>query len=232
MNIVELYHPQLLQYKNKHQNQTCYIFGSGPTVNDFIEQEPGSYIGCNHIIKNEQIKNKLQYYFFGHGYMEHNNDNTPIYGNHKQEVDNLPYDLEKFAMVSRDNNIDVHGFTYDDIERLTTINALPCDINIHNINKDLEYNSFLNHSIVFPAIQFALYCGYTKIYLVGCDCNGFYHSNSYHNNTNTNVDNSLVYWWEQMYNFKQNYYPDVNINSINPQGLKNIMDNDIFTLNY
>ena len=32
MNIVETYHPQFLKYKNKHQGETCYIFGSGKLI--------------------------------------------------------------------------------------------------------------------------------------------------------------------------------------------------------
>ena len=63
MNIVRTYHPELLKYKNKHKGETCYIFGSGPTVNSFKLQEPGIFIGCNHIIKHEYIKKNLKYYF-------------------------------------------------------------------------------------------------------------------------------------------------------------------------
>ena len=227
MNIINTYHPKLLNYKNKHNNETCYIFGSGPSFNLFKEQEVGVYIGCNNIIKNE-IKNKLNYYFFGHGYMEHTKNSVPIYGNHKQDIDNLLFEIEKFAAVSRDNSL-VHGFTYDEIKKLENINAIPFDINLKNINKNLESSSFLNHSIVFPAIQFALYCGFTQIYLVGCDCDGYYHSNSYNQVGKSQIDKNIVNWWKNIYEFKQLNYPNTQIISINPVGLKNIMDKDIIT---
>ena len=55
MNIVHTYHSELFKYKNKHIGETCYIFGSGPTFNKFKLQEPGIFIGCNHIIKNNYI---------------------------------------------------------------------------------------------------------------------------------------------------------------------------------
>ena len=232
MNIIDSYHKELLKYKNIHNGQTCYIFGSGSSINNFKIQEEGIFIGCNHIIKNTYIKNKLQYYFFGHGYMEHVSENSPLgYGNHKKEVDELGNHVTKFCMVSRDNDISIHNFTMKDVYNLKNINAIPCDMNLININIELSNQPFLNHSIVFPSIQFALYSGFKKIYLVGCDCNGFFHSQNFLNNKQTNpkIDMDLVYWWKQIYNFKNTYYPSTNIININPIGLKNIMDGDIYT---
>jgi hypothetical protein len=229
MNIVNEYHKELLKFKNLHLGETCYILGSGSTIQQFKIQEEGIFIGCNHIIKNAEIKEKLKYYFFGHGYMEHNNDNTPIYGNHKKEVDSLDHNIKKFAMVSRDNDISVHLFTQQAIRNLQNINAIPCDINIHHIYKDLENKPFLNHSIIFPAVQFAIYSGFKKIYLVGCDCNGYFHSNNFiHGTKNADIDNDLVYYWKQMFKFKNLHYSDCKIININPVGLKGLMDKDLF----
>ena len=89
----------------------------------FKIQEKGIFIGCNHIIKNDYIRSNLKYYFFGHGYIYHNNDNDKLYGNHKKEVNNLEYDIEKFAMVSRNNDLNVHRFTQETINELYNINA-------------------------------------------------------------------------------------------------------------
>jgi hypothetical protein len=232
MNIINTYHSELLKYKNIHKDEVCYIFGSGTTINNFKIKENGVFIGCNHIIKNLEIKNKLKYYFFGHGYLEHTNDNSSNgYGNHKNEVDELGNHITKFCMVSRNNDISIHKFTPNDILKLKNINALPCDMNLTNINVELEHMAFLNHSIVFPAIQFALYSGFTKIYLVGCDCNGFFHSQNFLNNRkqNPSIDMELIHWWKQMYNFKKKNYGSRQIININPIGLKNLMDDDIYT---
>jgi hypothetical protein len=229
MNIVKEYHTELLKFKNLHFGETCYIFGSGSTIQQFKIQEEGTFIGCNHIIKNTAIKEKLKYYFFGHGYMKYTNDSTPIYGNHKKEVDLLGNNIQKFAMVSRDNDLSVHLFTLEAVKDLKNINAIPCDINIHHIYKDLENNSFLNHSIVFPAVQFAMYAGFKKIYLVGCDCNGYFHSNNFINtNKYAYIDNDLVYYWKEILKFKNSNYNDCRIINVNPVELKGLMDNDIF----
>ena len=229
MNIVKEYHKELLKFKNLHLGETCYIFGSGSTIQQFKIQEEGTFIGCNHIIKNTDIKEKLKYYFFGHGYIEHTNDSTPIYGNHKKEVDLLGNNIQKFAMVSRDNDISVHLFTHKEIKDLININAIPCDINLDYIYKDLENNPFLNHSIVFPAVQFAMYAGFKKIYLVGCDCNGYFHSNNFINgNKYKCIDNNLVDIWKKILEFKNLNYSDCSIININPIGLKGLMDVDLF----
>jgi hypothetical protein len=172
MNIVNTYHKQISQFKNKHVGETCYIFGSGPTVANFKEIEPGVYIGGNHIIKNSEIRDKLKYYFFGDGYKKYQNEtSSKVYQNHYKEVNELPYDLQKFCMVSRDNIL-IRGLGYSqkDFVQLSKINAIPCDMTIQNINKDIDISPFYNHSIVYPQVQFALFAGFTKIYLVGCDC--------------------------------------------------------------
>lgn len=231
MNIVETYHPQILKYKNKHQGETCYIFGSGPTYNMFKIQDAGTFIGCNHIIKNKYIKDNLKYYFFGHGYTIYTTDNS-IYGNHKKEVDNLGNDIDKFCMVSRNNDFSIHNFTEKSVKKLKDINAIPCDMNLTNIDINLHEKPFLNHSIVFPATQFALYSGFTKIYLVGCDCNkSGYNSYFFRNTENYGLDYNLIDYWKQIYDFKEKTYPNTEIISINPIGLKGIMDKDIFTTN-
>lgn len=235
MNIVSRFHNNLEKYKDKHIGETCYIFGCGPTVNNFKEpSEPGVYIGCNRIIKNKEIKNKLKYYFFGHKYAVDpiNEDGT----NNKVEIDNLPYDIEKICFVSFCNNWhQTYGYSENDIAKLKNINAIPCDLTIEVIYKDISKNPFINHSIVYPSAQFALYCGFTKIYLVGCDCatqisgpyNEFWNRN-YIQKSRIQNDEHLIEWWLKIKKFKDINYPNAKLININPVGLINRLDGDIF----
>ena len=39
MDIVGIYHKKLLKYKNIHKGEVCYLFGAGPTLNNFKKQE-------------------------------------------------------------------------------------------------------------------------------------------------------------------------------------------------
>lgn len=230
MNIVKTYHNQLLKYKNLHEGETCYILGSGPSLNKFKLQDDGIYIGCNHIVKHKDLREKLKYYFFGHGYTIYNNDNS-VYGNHKKEVDTLGNHVVKFCMVSRNNDYKIHNFTEESIKELKNINALPCDMNLTDIYTYLEDKPFLNHSIVFPSVQFALYAGFSKIYLVGCDCTSTENINTtnyfFHKSNSHTTSRHLIFYWENIYKFKNENYPNVKLININPIGLEGIMDYDI-----
>ena len=231
-NIVQKYHSELEKYKNKHIGETCYIFGCGPTVNNFKEQENGVYIGCNRIYLNTEIKSKLKYYFFGHKYVIDpiNEDGS----NNKKEVDDLDYNIEKFCFVTfKDKWHNTYGFKNEDILKLKNINAIPCDLTPKFIHTDISKYPFINHSIPYPMTQFALYAGFTKIYLVGCDCSNFggnNHQEFFYKNINNqiNIDNHLIEWWNNIKSFKDKFYPNVEIININPIGLKNKMDKDIY----
>jgi hypothetical protein len=245
MDTVGIYHKKLLKYKNIHKGEVCYLFGAGPTLNNFKKQENGIYIGVNHTLQKKEIRDNLKYYFFGHGYHYLTREEKKLCSGHKEMVDALNHNIvEKFCMVSLNNKfIPQHKFTPERVEALSKINAIPCDMNLHAFYTDIHNNSFMNHSIIFPAVQFALYAGFTKIYLVGCDCTGSFHSKGFsHKNGNKTINGALAMdekvvgpgghfkgWWEKLYKHKNKHYPNVKIININPVGLKNKMDKDIFT---
>ena len=63
--------------------------------------------------------------------------------------------------------------------------------------------------------------GIKKIYFVGCD-GGFTQGKS-------SDDNHLLFWWKKFVEFKNIYYPEVKIISVNPVSLKGWFDEDIYT---
>ena len=75
-------------------------------------------------------------------------------------------------------------------------------------------------SVIFSAIQFALYTQPKRIYLVGCDCsdNGYFDQRGakYQNAT------SFVPFWQKLKEFASINYPNIEIISINPVGLKGL----------
>ena len=235
MNIVNRFHEKLEIYKNRHVGETCYIFGCGPTINEFKEHDDsGIYIGCNRIIKKKEIRDKLKYYFFGHKYVVNpiNEDGT----NNKEEVDSLSNDIEKFCSVSLNNQPhSSYAYSDEDIYKLKNINAIPIDLNTRDIHVDITKHPFINHSVVYPATQFALYCGFTKIYLVGCDCatmisgvfNEFWNEPYIEKSPIAN-NQHFINWWLQMKKFKDVNYPNAKLININPVGLKDKLDGDIY----
>lgn len=232
MNIVNKYHKNLLQFKNKHKNEVAYIFGSGPSIKKFKKQEDGIFIGGNNILFNEYIRNNLNYYFTVHGYKESSWRKVYKEGN--------PYDLNKldkkikvFCVVSRSNCLGSHDITLQDLKDMEEKNYQPIDIynGIGNHTPNIESESMMNSNICITMTQFALYCGFKKIYLVGCDCT--YCTTNIRNYFWTGLKtNKLLHkrikHWKSLINYKQKYYDEVKIININPIGLKNSFDKDIY----
>ena len=80
-----------------------------------------------------------------------------------------------------------------------------------------------------------MYCGFTKIYLVGCDCatqiSGAYNefwNESYIEKMPIENNEHLIEWWLKMKEFKDVNYPNAKLININPLGLKNKLDGDIY----
>jgi hypothetical protein len=248
MDTIKKYHKELIRYKNKHLGETCYILGTGKTLNKFKMIEKGILIGVNGIIKSDLINNELfKYYFFGHGFLHKHKTNNISGTSKEREMENKRFveeyqNVDKFCMVSK-NEMTVGGeensvsFDEEDIKYLLENDVIPFDVTEKKINKNLEESSFLNHSIIYPAIQFALYSGFKKIYLVGCDCIQYslkdfdkyrFYKNKDYEEKEKIINKIYIKWWRKMYNFKQKNYLGVRILNINPMGLKGRMDEDIY----
>lgn len=76
-------------------------------------------------------------------------------------------------------------------------------------------------TIPVVAIQFLLYAGFDKIYLVGCDYTKDSILNYERRYLNKDLE-SIIYNWKKFSFFAQTYYPNTEIISINPIGLKGI----------
>lgn len=95
------------------------------------------------------------------------------------------------------------------------------------IHRDIRYAPLMEyHSVTFPAIQFALSCNPEKIYLVGCDCSQDGHFNQ-DKQDRLEVE-CVLRGYIALKEFAGKHYPDTEIISINPVGLKGIFQ-DIYT---
>ena len=98
--------------------------------------------------------------------------------------------------------------------------------------ENLEVSPFKNGgSIAIIAFQFALWSHPKRIFLVGCDCsmNGYY-------NPSVNQPvwagfNETLRSYPLLKNFASIYYPDIEIVSVNPVGLKGLF-RDVYTKDY
>ena len=214
-------------YKNKHKGESAVLLATGPTLDRFdlnlIPCEKFKTIGVNSIL----YKNfDLDYYFCA--------QNPTKEQNHKhKDLEKKDPLLQRILDIkdktkifcadgySDSNEIQKHPefFTSDEIKKM---NCETYSLTHHHLflKKDISEAPLYNYSIVFPATQFAMYCGFSKLYLVGCDCSG---GGSYINKSSFNPDLQIIKnRWQVIEEYKNYFYPDFDIISINPVGLKNL----------
>ena len=219
------------QFKNINRNKTVAIVATGKTMSYYKQNDNIVNIGVNAACLREDIdfsywfaidysatknlmdflKLKKYYKFFGqcsssltdHCFRKIKNDEFEYYFFPDSLIDDMPNSF-KF---------------YIDHPSL-------------EINRDIETQAMPDlSSCVFSALRFALYTGTKKIYLVGCDAslNGYFDKN-YKQIESWSPENVLRGWYIYK-EFLDIFYPDVEIISINPVGLKGIFK-DIYTKNY
>ena len=213
------YNQPLEKFKNLHNGGTAILFTTGPSLSKYVSlpnSEKYIKIGVNQIYNYPDILSNLNYYYYGsHYYLDEE---------HRKNID---------IICTKNKNITTLASAYEDgrshkdinrgninPERANELNSLPFENTLHTFTNDVAEYCTLGHSIVFPPLQHILYMGIKKLYLVGCD-GGFTQGKS-------SYDEHLLYWWKKFVEFKNTYYPDVEIISVNPVSLKGWFDQDIY----
>lgn len=78
-------------------------------------------------------------------------------------------------------------------------------------------------SVVFPALAFALYTNPKRLYLAGCDCSDIGYFDSDKPGVSPSLQQDIPHilkGWQAFKQFAEHFYPDTEIISINPVGLK------------
>jgi hypothetical protein len=203
------YNKGFLSFKNIHAGKTGVLIAPGPSLCRWTSDSNTINVGLSWVVNRPDIVNDLKYFFFGSGYhytyaFGSCKDGDEVY---REKINNLPDTIQKFASSYRNSELTGYGNITPD--SAIEINAIPFDCQTPNNNsvftKDIDDNMILGMTIVFPAIQFMLYTGLNKIFLVGCDHGG----------------NFLNKWYE-FKNFADIEYPDTRIISINPVALKGL----------
>lgn len=203
-------------YQNKHLGETCVILGTGPTLNEYFPIKNAIHIGVNSGIFYKKII--LDYYFM----MDFGGKNG--FNNIKETIYNTPVNIQKFIATFHinknseftipDKYIKNHVKQFEIIKHTEDIYPPPKDIS--------NYCLGMPQTIIFSALQFALFSGFKKILLVGCDLgekpeHGNYLFKDHHHNYN-----SFKNQWIIIKKWVQQEYPNVNIYNIEPVGLKDI----------
>ena len=199
------------QFKDCNLGKEVVLLATGPTLDLYKPIEDALHIGVNGAIFQDKIK--LDYYF------------TQDYSGMNKAY------FEKIITYRSSECIKFFGVLDE-----------PCLIPENFVNQAKAYKYYTNFdsdlmrmdiskheladfgSVCFAAISFALWTHPKKIYLVGCDCSddGHYSKNGVPESFIPNKH--LVEGWKKVKIFAEKYYPDVEICSINPVGLRGVFN--------
>lgn len=252
--MTDIYMPAMVQhqkifpkYKGINKGKTVVVTGTGPSF-DYYRPIPGAvHMGLNDSIFREDI---LYNYFFVSDYvnqtelfdkvLNYGNDLHTFFGIHYRRKDCLipeylreKENVETFYTESYDYGL--NGKVFENTRKM----VYPLDISLSPFK---SYGTTL-----FIVFQFALWTHPDKIYLVGADCTSR-HAKSV--NAKEICEKKLVgvgknqkvrevpynyKWmvrpWKKLAEFAKSNYPDIEIVSINPVGLKGVFK-DKYTQGY
>lgn len=212
------------KYKNCNQGKDVVLIASGPTLNHFMPIKEAVYVGVNSVAG----YNSVQYdYLFFQDFM-HPQAREILRQISDYQGAKKFYGISQ-EIISRNWVVPESAAIRDHAERYYVISQwkfppvhFPYDI----ANEPLGDCG----SVSFAAMQFILWTNPRRIYLAGQDV-----SSSYWDKTASHISsrgiNNIMRGWREMKKFINTWYPDVEIISINPVGLKN-MFKDVYTQSY
>ena len=213
--MVKNYNKVFEKYKDIHKGKTAALFGSGPTANLYKPIDGVDInVGCNFIgdlpLFDQRKENSilLDYYFFG--------DRGRSMGK------NFKVKSAKFGAC--EVNGSPHPLHYSEGEVLA-LGAHHMSVNNDNPTFEIDISEKPTHgqSVIFHALNFLLYAGLSKIYIVGCDCNDrvCFDNRPIINSGNGSYDMYKTGWISAK-NFIEQNNLDISIISVNPVGLKGL----------
>lgn len=178
---------RLRSLKNACKGKRCFIVGNGPSLRSEdlrLLHERGEFtFACNSLIRLfEEIPFRPSFYFA--------QDNKIILDN--KELINS-YTGTKFIKAHYARRYHLPGVTYYNMR-----------LNPKGFSKNIPLVVYSGQTVVYSMIQFAVYMGFSEIYLIGVDCN---YSPG---NTTISADS---YFDKRLFNGKRHYAPpEVNTN--------------------
>lgn len=213
-------HPSIFaKYKNRHKGEDVVIVACGPSVNKYTPIKNAVHIAVNRAFKINTVK--FNYLFI----------NDTLYPEGDKDLISYDTNCIKFLGLLPDRFLFNNEVFRHPVNLFNKDNVHPyvLEYKANNIwAYDIAYEPFADYnSTVFSALQFALYTNPKRIYLVGCDCTSgyFYNTNDSNNSSKSTL---LINKWKTCKRIKDKFYPDTEIISINPVGLKGFFK-DIYT---
>lgn len=220
------------KYKGIFRGKDVVLIAAGPTVNDFVPIDNAIYVGCNRAFLLNNINfdflfasDKVGINNYYKEFFEYRSDSCVKFigdqnlGKHFQIPENVIYLNNKVYRYITNAGIESETWYY------------PLDISI---------SPLLNPPTVsLQAMQFILWTQPKRIYIVGVDCTcatkkhfkGIDTDCSFRNEDVSNNDRVSIESYKLLKDFCETYYPETEIITVNPIGLKGIFK-DVYTESY
>lgn len=227
-------HPQVFEkYKNLYQGKNVVLMATGPSCRHYLPMADAIHVGVNSAYLNDKVK--LDYLFIQDCYPTFSNGQDAIlaypckkfFGIHYLQAADEPY--ASIPQVANDANVERYYFLDYYPEHLA---------HYARINADITTRPLTTYgSVSFAALDFILWTNPKKVFLVGCD-NSAVHFDGMtdkHKRNPANVidvrSGGLIKGWKAFKEFAERHYPQTEIISVNPVGLKGLFK-DIYTQEY
>lgn len=222
-------------FKNAFYGKDVVLMAAGPSVNDFVPISNAIYVGMNRSILYDKVKfnflfaiDMLGIRSFIDEFISYEGNNCIKFIGYQGEGKGRAIPESLFLKLK-------NARKYKTDAGLKAVGSIPVDIDILPL-----WNSC---SVAHQVMQFALFGNPRKIYLVGCDSNGIKNGHFAEGKDDKDMVSSfsdefwkknlerLIVGWDKLKDFAETYYPDTEIISVNPVGLKG-MFRDVYTRSY
>ena len=208
------------EFRECNRGKTVAVVGTGPSLNYYTQIPQAPHIGVNASFLKEDLT--LDYYFITHY--------IPEWCEKLKD-----YNFVKFFDINRNYNSKDQFPEYIVEEnggrRCFSISHVPST----QLHTNIECYPLMGYgSIIFRAIHFALYTHPQRLLLVGCDCTASGHCDNPLGDVLAFADQHVLEWlggYRRVKKFAALHYPDMEIISVNPVGLKG-MFHDMYTESY
>jgi hypothetical protein len=207
------------RFKNVHQGQEIVLVATGPSVKHYKRIDHAVHVGVNSAFKIEHID--LSYLFM----VDYANVKPYIKEANRYQPDRCVkfYGLIDWVpgyIIPESDVIEAHALRFRERDYANCHISPTCLIDSESFDG--------RNSVVFSAMQFVLWTNPQTIYLVGCDCStGHFDESPREQKMSKNelkASTKLISSWLNLKEFAHLYYPETEIKSINPVGLKGIFE--------
>lgn len=148
---------KIKKFKNIHQGERCFIIGNGPSLKyedlETLKEHREICFGANRIYLSYEYTEWRPDYYVAVDYLIVQNDRAKIL-----DMEGIRFIRHFYKMVDQWDSEDIYQFT-----------GLPCKAGEPKLSMDIYQGIYIGNTVVYDALQIALYMGFREIYLLGVD---------------------------------------------------------------